>query len=512
MAYFTTKADPYVGLINAALLNSYGISEGFGSVIINFFNPTAALPISPSDQDSYISTATANGWINNYIEKYNSASGKWQNIAPINGQLVWVNGISSPHFRIWDDTIPAWVAPASQMGAEGQVIPSTTDAIVRFANTMGGLQNSTVLLDDTGTISDVNDLNATGTISGLDVSATSTVSGAVLSASSYLDLTQLASQPSTPASGISQIYSLTDGTIRLSTSSIQNTYVAPRVFFFTSSTVFTVPSGIRYVVCDLYAAGGGGGSGTTISTGGGGGSGSAIRNYMIIASSLTIVIGAAGTGGINQAGGIGGNSTITWNANGNRTITAYGGGGGGKGFDNGITAWGGGGGGGGGSNAQGGQGGDASNGSVGADGAGGTADVVASTTNWGIFGCLGGDGSAGVSMGSSSAGSPGTFGGSFWNGNAGGGSPCSVSGAGGSGGTGENTVNAGAGGAMILGYNGSVGTGSFPSNSPYGNGGGGYFGGSPFFSSPGNSGAGGQGGNNGVSSVGGGGGCVITLY
>lgn len=54
----------------------------------NFFDPTSGLPSSPSFGDQYISSATANGWTDQYIYQWNGTT--WEEIIPIEGVTLWV--------------------------------------------------------------------------------------------------------------------------------------------------------------------------------------------------------------------------------------------------------------------------------------------------------------------------------------------------------------------------------------------------------------------------------------
>ena len=56
--------------------------------VIDRFDPTSALPTTPSAGDRYISTATANGWTADYIYEYNGAT--WDETAPSEGMATWV--------------------------------------------------------------------------------------------------------------------------------------------------------------------------------------------------------------------------------------------------------------------------------------------------------------------------------------------------------------------------------------------------------------------------------------
>ena len=59
--------------------------------VISMFDPTAGLPVSPTEGDRYISTATAGSWIKNYI--YQRLSTSWTLIQPLNGFTTFVKNV-----------------------------------------------------------------------------------------------------------------------------------------------------------------------------------------------------------------------------------------------------------------------------------------------------------------------------------------------------------------------------------------------------------------------------------
>lgn len=89
MAFFTSGADLDIGIVNQFLLNSNGITQGWGQAIIDQWDPTGGLPPNPNPGDKYISLATSNGWILNNIMYF--SNGFWQPQEPVNGALVWSN-------------------------------------------------------------------------------------------------------------------------------------------------------------------------------------------------------------------------------------------------------------------------------------------------------------------------------------------------------------------------------------------------------------------------------------
>ncbi len=83
---------------------------------------------------------------------------------------------------------------------------------------------------------------------------------------------------------------------------------------FTSTGTFTVPAGVTKVKVTLIGGGGGGGGGNNcINAGGGGGGGAAIEiiSGLTPAGTVTVTVGAGGTGGgVDAPGGTGGTSSF----------------------------------------------------------------------------------------------------------------------------------------------------------------------------------------------------------
>lgn len=230
---------------------------------------------------------------------------------------------------------------------------------------------------------------------------------------------------------------------------------------FTSSGTFTVPTGITKVSV-LVVAGGGGGGGNG---GGGGGAGGVVASttyYTTPGASLTVTVGAGGSGTFNAApsGGSGSNSVFG-------TITATGGGGGASRDSGGAASSGGSGGGGGGAisspqyTAGSGTAGQGNNGGAGT-GAGG--DLSCDSAGGGGGGA-GGTGTAGAADvgGNGGAGASNSFTGTAatYAGGGGGGVTCSTNtrgtGGSGGGGTGGNSSNAATAGTANTGGGGGGG-------------------------------------------------------
>jgi hypothetical protein len=96
---------------------------------------------------------------------------------------------------------------------------------------------------------------------------------------------------------------------------------------FNSSTTYTVPTGAKFIVCEIVGAGGGGGGGArntgtgTAGGGGGAGGGAYLRTTLIAGvdftagGSVTVTVGTGGTGGAGRTASAG--SGTSGNAGGN---------------------------------------------------------------------------------------------------------------------------------------------------------------------------------------------------
>lgn len=88
--------------------------------VLSRFDPTAATPVGPSTGDRYISTATANGWTDEYIYEWSGTA--WTETIPNEGYAAWVEDENKVY--VFDGA--TWVA-----------IGSTTDHNI-LANLQGG--------------------------------------------------------------------------------------------------------------------------------------------------------------------------------------------------------------------------------------------------------------------------------------------------------------------------------------------------------------------------------------
>lgn len=203
---------------------------------------------------------------------------------------------------------------------------------------------------------------------------------------------------------------------------------------YTSSSTYTVPSDVGFILIEAWGAGGGGGGTSNNNAGGGGGAGggsySATYTTVTPGENLTITVGSGGAGGIandiTAPGGTGGNSSV--NSSTTIFVLATGGTGGNP------QGFGGGGGGGGG-------------------GAGGM-----STSNTGSVRFSGGNGTAG----STGAGQSGGGGGGSGNAANGGNASGATGGTGGTSGGGNGANGVAADGAGVNGSNiGGAGSGAY---------------------------------------------------
>lgn len=247
-----------------------------------------------------------------------------------------------------------------------------------------------------------------------------------------------------------------------------------RTVYNTAGTnTYNVPSGT--VSITVQAWGGGGGAAGGSSTGGGGGSAAYIASTSVslasVGSSVTVIVGAGGTGGSASVAGTGGSGFAAGGAGTIGSSKGGGGGGGSSAFGTLVIASGGGGGGnqcqgnqaqgttggpgeGGGTGGAGGGGGSATvggNASGSAGGAGGTGGT--NMTGSGGDGCSGGaQGGGGTAPGVSGNGGAGTSGGgAAGSGGAAGGGTAGQAGAAGTG------ADSGGGGGLNAGGNGGVG-------------------------------------------------------
>ncbi len=176
------RADLNVGIINQYTLNNRGGIEGVGQSVIGFYDPTFGLPIA-TNGDRYISLATANGWIQNYISVYND--GIWKTFPPLDGAIIWIE--STNVINIWNPVTTGWEDGITFFGAIGAPVPPVIDnAVVRFNGISGNsIQQSPMIMDDLGNTTGINNLATTGNVS---VGGTFTRGTTTIDASSNLNV------------------------------------------------------------------------------------------------------------------------------------------------------------------------------------------------------------------------------------------------------------------------------------------------------------------------------------
>jgi hypothetical protein len=107
----------------------------------------------------------------------------------------------------------------------------------------------------------------------------------------------------------------TDGSGALTWGAIAAGFTDAHVDVSSGSVVYTVPTGVTKLLVFITGAGGGGtGGNNTIGPGGGGGGGGTVmaRVTVVATDTITLVIGAGGTGGVqNTVGTVGGDSSFT---------------------------------------------------------------------------------------------------------------------------------------------------------------------------------------------------------
>lgn len=249
MAFFTSRSDLNVGIVNEYILNSGGIIQGQGQEVIDFFDPTGGLPVNPSDGDRYISQATANGWINNYIEIYDEALDTWKNIEPLGGTFTWLTDIAPPQMRVWNPTLVVWEIPATG-GGSVVAVPSTNDAIVRFNGAAGQVQNSGVILDDFNNITGVNSATMDGNLT-VGGTISSVIAGNLAVTDRFINLNTGNTSVVGEATGLTMNYLATG----IATTSILPGFT-PAVPAVSDATIQTLAGGPLWVVGDVIQVSG----------------------------------------------------------------------------------------------------------------------------------------------------------------------------------------------------------------------------------------------------------------
>lgn len=97
------------------------VTEEHEGSVKSRYDPTGGLPGDPATGDSYICTATANGWTIHYIYLHNGSA--WEEEIPHEGQECWIDDVNHGYvYRdgAWeksldtplDGNLPRWVMPA----------------------------------------------------------------------------------------------------------------------------------------------------------------------------------------------------------------------------------------------------------------------------------------------------------------------------------------------------------------------------------------------------------------
>jgi hypothetical protein len=136
--------------------------------------------------------------------------------------------------------------------------------------------------------------------------------------------------------GVANGLTVSSGPVSFPNGSISGAALSPNIFsveFRTSSATITIPTGATRSRVTLVGGGGGGGGTLTAGCGGGGGGGATCIKYLTgltPGNTLSLTIGAAGTGGAagDNSGGAGGNTTLSSGTQTIPTLTAGGGAGG----------------------------------------------------------------------------------------------------------------------------------------------------------------------------------------
>lgn len=99
----TLIIDYDVGINNVWNLNAAGVVQGFNNSVINVWDPSGGLPVSPNIGDKYLATASANGWIINRISYFDGES--WIIIPVSDGTIIWNKALVGAY--VW--TGVAWI-------------------------------------------------------------------------------------------------------------------------------------------------------------------------------------------------------------------------------------------------------------------------------------------------------------------------------------------------------------------------------------------------------------------
>jgi hypothetical protein len=301
---------------------------------------TDAQPGAPDDGALYIMTAAATGadWAGkaeHAVMRFEA--GAWSELAVADGHLAWIK--DDAELLLFDGA--AWVSPADDIDELQNLSLLGVNATADATNKLS-VSSSAVLFNHAGASAQLKvNKNAAGdTASHLFQTGFSGRAEFGLAGSDDFTI-----KVSGDGSAWHDVLSAdrTTGKATFALTALRPTELT----VFTSSGTYTVPSWARELRVTCIGAGGGGGagaSGTNASNrqaGAGGGAGARaaeIYDVADVAASLTVTIGAGGTGaaavlnGAAAAGSAGGDTTIT---NSGAVILLAGGGGGGKAGGNG---------------------------------------------------------------------------------------------------------------------------------------------------------------------------------
>ena len=248
---------------------------------------------------------------------------------------VWSNGTSGNQALEVSNTKLSFVPSTGVLSANGVALTGNTGTVTSVGGT--GTVNGITL---TGTVTTSGNLTLGGTLgsiansqltnSSVTVTAGTGMSGGgAVALGSSVTLTNAGVTSVTAGTGISVSASTGGVTITNTAAS----YAGPGATVVTSTGTFTIPTGItKLKVTVVGGGGGGGGSSADInyqggSGGGAGGAGISYLTGLTPGNTISVTIGAAGTGGAggNNIAGSGGSTSIASGTQSITTVTATGG-------------------------------------------------------------------------------------------------------------------------------------------------------------------------------------------